>query len=198
MLLNLLVLIISITIHEFAHAYLADRLGDPTPRANGRLSLNPLKHLDMWGIFFMLMAGIGWAKPVPIDLFNLKNPKRDQLIIAFSGPLSNILLAIAFGLFVHLLPITSFLAFLGAVFVNVNISLAIFNLVPIYPLDGFHVVAGLLNEERRLEWLSLRRYGIFVLLLFLLPISNGNPPLFILIEPIIRLFVSLLLPGGII
>jgi Zn-dependent protease len=91
-------LVIAITVHEFAHAFAADRLGDPTPRLQGRVTLNPTKHLDLYGSLFMILAGFGWGKPVEFDPFNLREPRRDAAIISFAGPLSNIIMAVIVGL----------------------------------------------------------------------------------------------------
>jgi Zn-dependent protease len=194
--LGFLILIISITVHEFSHSLAADRLGDPTPKASGRLTLNPFALLDLWGMIFMLVVGIGWAKPVPIDQFNLKNPKTDQLIIALSGPASNLILALLGALLIRILPLTFFSSFLAAV-VELNVALAIFNLTPVFPLDGFHIVEGLLNDERRAEWHSLEKYGIVILLLLLFPIGNSSALLNV-INPIREVITKILLPGGII
>lgn len=191
-----LVLICSIGVHEFAHALTADKLGDPTPRAQGRLTLNPIAHIDLMGILFILFWGFGWGKPVQYDPFNLRKPSRDASLIALAGPTASLSLAIIGAIILRFIP-NIFIGTIVAYVVLLNVTLGIFNLVPLYPLDGFQVVAGLIPTEKRAEWLSLSRYGIIILLLFLLPIANGQSPLFILLQPIINTVLKLLIPGGI-
>src|SRR3990172_3579927 len=132
-------IILAIGIHEAAHCYMADYLGDPTPRSMGRLSLNPLVHLDPVGTLVILVTGMfGWGKPSPYDPYNLKNPRRDTALIALAGPASNILLAIALSSILRIFniqPLASIVYFL----VSLNINLAIFNLIPIAPLDGSRI-----------------------------------------------------------
>ena len=192
-----IVLICSIGVHEFAHALTADKLGDPTPRAQGRLTLNPIAHIDLMGILFILFWGFGWGKPVQYDPFNLRKPSRDAALIALAGPIASLSLAIIGAIALRLIP-SVLVATVISYVVLLNVTLGIFNLVPLYPLDGFQVVAGLLPSEKRAEWLALSRYGIIILLVFLLPIANGQSPLFILIQPIITRILGLLLfiPGG--
>jgi Zn-dependent protease len=192
----LIVLVCSIGVHEFAHALVADKLGDPTPRARGRLTLNPLAHIDFVGMLFIMFWGFGWGKPVPYDPFNLRKPSRDAALIAFAGPMASLLLAATGAVFLRFVP-NVLIQTIVAYVVLLNVTLGIFNLVPLSPLDGFQVVAGLLPKEKRAEWLSFSRYGIFILLLFLLPIANGQSPLFILIQPVINFLLRILIPGGI-
>ena len=191
----IIILLISITFHEFAHALVADKLGDPTPRASGRLSFNPLVHIDPIGLLFIVMWGFGWGKPVAYDPFNLADPDKDGAKIAIAGPISSLLLAIAGAILMRVLGhglLSSVLSYV----VMLNVYLAIFNLVPVYPLDGFQTLAGILPAEQREEWLSLRRYGFMILLLLLLPIANGRSPLMLVIEPIVKFILGILLPGG--
>lgn len=192
-----LVLVASITIHEFAHAWMADRLGDPTPRSQGRVSLNPLVHLDPLGSLAIVLIGFGWGRPVIFDPYNLKNPVKDAALIALAGPVSNLILAsvVAIALKLGLL---GFLGTIGAgaivsLIVSLNVMLAIFNLVPVYPLDGEKILLALLPRTTALEYSQfMRRYGMFVLLLLLLPLS-GVSPISRLISPIIGFVTSLLL-----
>ena len=128
-------LVIAITIHEFSHALAADRLGDPTPRSMGRLSLNPLAHLDPLGTLAILFVGFGWGKPVPFDPFNLRDRRRDGAIISVAGPASNLALALIISFLIRFTPLAMFSNFLITLLV-LNVSLAIFNLIPVYPLDG--------------------------------------------------------------
>ena len=189
-------LIIALTIHEFAHAFIADKLGDPTPTYQGRVTLNPLAHLDPLGTLAILVVGFGWGKPVQFDPFNLKDPKRDTALIALAGPASNILLAIALAVVYHFLPSSTF--FLGIFapvlqyIISINVMLAIFNLVPVYPLDGSKIFQALLPAENALAYEQfMQRYGSIVLLMLIVPWS-GSSPVHALISPIISFVVNLL------
>jgi len=184
-------LLTAITVHEFAHAWSADRLGDPTPRLQGRLTLNPLAHLDPIGTLMLLLVRIGWGKPVQFDPFNLKNPKRDAAIISLAGPASNIILAVVLAIILRLTqsPIIP-------PFIILNIVLAIFNLIPIHPLDGGKILVGLLppTDAAKVD-LFLKQYGLFILILLVFPIF-GNSPVFYIISPVINFILSILLPGN--
>lgn len=199
--LSLLILIFSVIIHEVSHGYVADRLGDPTARVSGRLTLNPLPHIDPFGSillpFFLIMSGspilIGWAKPVPIDPFNLKDPRRDSALIAAAGPVSNLLLALVASLILRFVDTTIAPFLLAAVVIN--LVLAILNLLPVSPLDGFKVVGGLFSSERAREWYQLERYGIIFLLLLLIPFGNQSM-LSAIMQPILGFLLSILIPSG--
>lgn len=207
---EILILIIAfaltITIHEASHAWMSDRLGDPTARLDGRLSLNPLVHYDPVGTtllivtVIMTIAGIlpfpfGWAKPVVVDPYNLKDPKKDSALIAFAGPLSNLILAALLAIIIRITG-SSTLFSLFSIVILLNVALAIFNLVPIYPLDGGNILMGLLpNKEARELEIFLQRYGLILLLFIIFPIFNGVSILSIVIDPIIRAIINLLLPG---
>ncbi len=189
-------LIVAITVHEFAHAYTADKLGDPTPALQGRVTLNPLAHLDPWGTLFILLVGFGWGRPVEFDPFNLRDMRRDAAIISFAGPLSNVILAgltslLAFGLQATdaLNPLLRSIFYL---FIFMNIGLAVFNMIPIHPLDGFKIVGGLLSREKAHEWYQLERYGFIFLLLILVPLANNNSVIDIVIRPVVQFLVGLL------
>ncbi len=186
-------LLTAITVHEFAHAWSADRLGDPTPRLQGRLTLNPLAHLDPIGTLMLLLVRIGWGKPVQFDPFNLKNPKRDAAIISLAGPASNIIFAVILAIILRLTqsPIIS-------PFIILNIVLAIFNLIPIHPLDGGKILVGLLPpaDAAKVD-LFLHQYGLFILILLVFPFF-GNSPVFYIISPVINFILSILLPGQIV
>lgn len=194
----LIALIVAITIHEFSHAYAADRLGDPTPRVQGRLTLNPLAHLDPLGTLMLLIARFGWGKPVVFDPFNLRHPRRDAAIISLAGPVSNILLATVLALILRLGLTTDF-AMLFYVFLQpvivLNVFLAVFNLVPIHPLDGFKIVEGILPPEYARQWHELESYGMIFLLFMVFPLFGGTAPISRLIMPVISFLLSLLLPG---
>jgi Zn-dependent protease len=188
-------LVLALSIHEYAHAKMADHLGDPSPRAAGRLTLNPLAHLDPLGTILILFIGFGWGKPVEFDPYNLRNPRRDTALIALAGPVSNILIATALSLIMNFL--ASDYSLLSAVLtpiILINISLAIFNLVPVFPLDGEKILKGALPTEMALEYDSvMRQYGTLILILLLLPIVGGTSPISLLISPIISLISNLLL-----
>lgn len=193
-------LIAALSIHEFAHAFVADHLGDPTPRLAGRLTLSPLAHLDPVGTFLLFFAGFGWGKPVPIDPFNLRDTRRDSALISFAGPASNLLMAICSSLILRLtnyIPVLSFNAFIFEIislFIYWNIILAVFNLIPVHPLDGFAVVGGLLPKKYYQDWMHLSSYGVFFLILLIFPFF-GASPISTLISPVVNLLLSLLLPG---
>lgn len=163
--------IIGLTVHEFSHAFVADKLGDGTARAQGRLTLNPFYHIDPIGMVFILLAGFGWAKPVQFDMRNLKSPKRDRILIALAGPLSNLILGVVF-LFVikvtfdtlDFLPETLYIILFRMLFSIsvINLGLFIFNMLPIPPLDGSHVFLSGLNLSSTVEQ-QITQYGTLAL-----------------------------------
>jgi Zn-dependent protease len=188
-------LLVAITVHEFAHAYAADKLGDPTPRIDGRLTLNPLAHLDPVGTVMMLLIRFGWGKPVVFDPYNLQNPRRDAAIISFAGPLSNLILASILALIYNFFPNPIIQEFIPP-FVFLNVSLAIFNLVPIHPLDGGKILIGILPKRDAYKFdLFLNKYGMWLLLLLILPLWNGSSPVLVIIQPVVKTILSILLPG---
>lgn len=172
----LFVLVFSIVLHELSHGYMARALGDKTAEWEGRLTLNPLKHIDPFGsvilpVITYLTAGItiGWAKPVPYNPYNLKNPKRDEGLIAIAGPLSNIFIAIVFSVLFHLGNTAlndTMLSFFGIIVVT-NIALAIFNCVPIPPLDGSKILWSILPEPYAGRIRRFSEQYAFVLIVFL-------------------------------
>jgi Zn-dependent protease len=194
----ILALVVAITVHEFSHALAADRLGDPTPRIQGRLTLNPLAHLDPLGTLMLFLVRFGWGKPVQFDPFNLQNPKRDSAIISLAGPASNLITASIASILMRLLSNFQFsifnFQFLFQPLIILNVVLAVFNFLPIHPLDGFKIVGGLLSREKYNEWQQLAPYGIFILLIFLLPITSTGPLITSIIEPPINFLLNLLLP----
>lgn len=199
--LGIIYLILAIAIHEFAHAFVADRLGDPTARAAGRLTLNPIAHIDPIGtvalpLVMILLSGgtfaYGWGKPTPFDPYNLKNPRRDTGLISIAGPLSNLLLAAIVSLAIHFLPY-SIGIFLYS-FVITNLSLAIFNLIPVGPLDGQKIVVGLLPRDLAYEYqVIMNRYGTLILILLVFPIF-GEAPIMSLMAPALNFLANLFLP----
>jgi Zn-dependent protease len=179
----MLVLVFSLTVHEAAHAWTAYRLGDNTARDLGRISLNPIVHIDPIGTLLLPILSIilqapllGWAKPVPVRTRGLRNPRRDLVLIAAAGPVSNLILATIASIVLRLLPHTGEPSLLGGAFevaspvgflfwtaFQVNLLLAVFNLLPIPPLDGGNVLANLLPTRMAYRFEQLRPYGIFVL-----------------------------------
>lgn len=192
------VLLIAITIHEFAHAYVADRLGDPTPRIQGRLTLNPLAHLDPIGTLMLFLFRFGWGKPVQFDPYNLENPRRDAAIISFAGPLSNIFLAIVSSFFAHFAIAESWNQWIitaSILLIQYNLFLAVFNLIPIHPMDGGKILIGLLPKDIAREWdQTLNQYGFILLLVLILPIF-GQPLVWKIIGPTLNLLLHFLVPA---
>jgi Zn-dependent protease len=216
-LVQFIVLLMSLSIHESAHAWTADMLGDPTARYLGRVSLNPMVHADLFGTIIFPLIGFftgfmfGWAKPVPVNLSRLRNPKRDHMLVAAAGPASNLL--VATGLFISLMivkgtstggaelvrgaafggltegnsiavPIT-IVAFHGII---LNLLLAVFNLIPVAPLDGAAVLGGLLPRSLEPAFEQLQSFGFMILIALLV---LGVPTL--LFEPVINFVLAFLL-----
>ncbi len=177
-----IVLLVAFTIHELAHAVVADRMGDPTPRRMGRITLNPIAHLDPIGTILLLVSGFGWAKPVMINPMNLRgNPRTGMAIVAAAGPISNIIMAVLFALPFQL-GLVTFSAFGGSSvipslsellfqFVWINLILAFFNLIPIPPLDGYKILTGILPPDIAYRMRPLEQYGFLILMgaIFILP-----------------------------
>lgn len=177
---KLIVLVFSVVIHEISHGFVAERFGDDTARRAGRLTLNPIRHIDLFGsiilplIMALIPGGVvfGWAKPVPINPRNFKNPDRDTAWVSAAGPLSNITLAFIFGMLMRALaiaPATTWslaLSGLFSIIVITNVALAIFNLVPIPPLDGSGVLFAFLPRKMHGVRTFLERYGLFIFLAF--------------------------------
>jgi Zn-dependent protease len=193
-------LFIALSVHEASHALAADKLGDPTPRLDGRITLNPLAHIDLSGLLFMLFFGFGWGKPVMFDPYNLKNPRRDAAFISLAGPASNILLAFCLSIllrsfnFFNLSLISTIGYIILAPFITINLTLGIFNLLPIHPLDGFKIVGGILPTEQAVDWFQLQRYGMIFLLLLIIPLGS-NSMLDVILHPILRFVVPLFVPS---
>jgi len=170
-----LVIIPSAIIHEYAHGWMADQLGDPTARYAGRLSLNPKVHIDKWGtllmplILFFITSGsflFAYAKPVPYNPYNLKNQKTGPMWVALAGPLSNLLLALLFGITLQVLPFSNISQFLYII-VYANVLLAVFNLMPIPPLDGSKILYALIPDSQYKIKMVLEQYKFVILLVFI-------------------------------
>lgn len=174
----LFVAVCILPLHEFAHGWVASKLGDPTAKLEGRLTLNPLASVEPIGALCLLLFGFGWAKPVPVDSRYFKNPKRDMAITALAGPASNLLAAFVGAVLVAVMesfaPYNGFTSFLLNVlyyYVVVNISLAVFNLIPAPPLDGSRILGAFLSDRALSTY--YRYQNIFVMLVFLLMISGA-------------------------
>lgn len=187
-------LLVALVIHEFAHGWMADKLGDPTARHQGRLSLNPLAHLDPLGTLAILLTGFGWGKPVLFDPFNLKNPRRDAALIGLAGPLSNLLLAIVCGILLHIFSLPLLLTVTLISIVQFNLMLGIFNLIPIHPLDGGKILIGFLPRDLAYEYNAvLSQYGLLILLFLVFPFT-GTSPVSLFLSPILRFLMNILIP----
>lgn len=197
----------AIIIHEVSHGLIAEKLGDPTARLMGRLTLNPIPHIDILGTIILPITLLifkspflfGWAKPVPVDPYNLKNPKKDLALISLAGPLSNIILAIILSIFLRVLlvlfPQTAMFT-LFFYLIQFNVVLAVFNLLPIGPLDGSKILAGLLpNDKAHAFTAFVDKFGMILILLLIFPIFGGYSLSTLVISPVINLFLRLLIPG---
>ncbi len=202
MVLGLPAILVAITVHEYAHAYAALKMGDPTAKMAGRLTLNPIKHIDILGLIVLLLARIGWAKPVPVNPFYFKNPQRDEALVSLAGPASNLALAIPVGLLLRVL--FQFLpgapgivvSFFYLIFLY-NIVLFAFNLIPIPPLDGSKILFSLLPRSYRINLYQLDYYGPYILFgLILFDRITGANLFWSGIQAVINLFSSLIIGIG--
>lgn len=174
---SLIILIFSVVIHEVSHGLMADYLGDPTAKFAGRLSLNPIQHLDPFGsvvlpiLLLILTKGqgpiLGWAKPVPINPYNFRDKKWGNLKVAIAGPGVNLLMALVFGLLMRFFPLPKSFSYFFSIIVILNLLLAIFNLTPIPPLDGSHILFTFLSEKAWRIKEIFQRYGFLILVLFI-------------------------------
>lgn len=185
-------LFIGICIHEFAHAFVADRSGDPTARLSGRLTLNPLAHLDPIGTLMLFVVGFGWGKPVPINPNHFRQ-RNDELKVAIAGIIANLMLAVLIGIPIrvallngHSIDSSAFLSFLNII-VEINVFLAAFNLLPIFPLDGSHFVEYFLEGEAKHNYQYYGPYLLIALVIF--GQLTGNSLIFRIIEPLVRFFM---------
>lgn len=194
---RLIVLATAFTIHEFAHAWTADRLGDNTPRLNGRLTLNPLAHLDPLGSLMLVFAGFGWAKPVPINPYALqRNSSAGVMWVSLAGPFSNLLLALTAAIPLRLGLVSlyggGFASQLLVEFVYINLLLMLFNLIPIAPLDGEKIADYFFPPQMQRVWDTIRPYGpLILMLLFVSPMLGVNILGWIIGPPLRFLFSAL-------
>ena len=195
-------LLLALVCHEVGHGLVAYALGDPTAKNAGRLTLNPLKHLDPLGTIAFFLVNIGWAKPVPVDPRYFKNPQKGMLLVAMAGPGTNFVLAVLFALAFHLLasgalPLPQYVAepllYISQAGVAVNLILGVFNLIPVPPLDGSNIVAGLLPRSMAYRYMRLGRYGMFLIFgLFLISHFAHVSLLGAILFPPVRFAASLL------
>ena len=190
-------LMFALSFHEFAHAWMASKCGDNTAARMGRLTLNPMAHLDVMGSLMILFVGFGWAKPVPVDSKNLKDPRKDMMKVAAAGPISNLLLAMLAGMVWRLLGGTalfsnSIFPVLIFYFTQINIALAVFNFLPVAPLDGSQIFSGyLMKTNPQLAW-KIQSYGPQVLFgLILFGYITGFSILWLVMKPFVNFFMLL-------
>ena len=190
-------ILLALTVHEYAHGYVAFRLGDDTAYRAGRLTLNPLSHLDPIGTLMLFIVQIGWAKPVPVNPYNLNNPRTDMIWVSLAGPASNVIFAFIVGMILRFiiaaeLNIGMFLVKMIVFTVQINLVLAAFNLIPVPPLDGSKILGGMLQGEAAYKYAQFERYGPFVLMAV---IFGGwflhIPVLSWIISPFVQFFFTL-------
>lgn len=201
LLLSIPPILFALSFHEYAHGWMANRLGDPTAKNEGRLTLNPLAHLDPLGTLMIVIVHFGWAKPVPVNPYNLADPKKDMLKIALAGPVSNVLMAAATGLLIRLMQgmgmyvdgsFLGFFQYMLYFLVMINLVLAIFNMIPIPPLDGSKILFGLLPTEYEESFIRYESKGPMILL-GLVVVNNffGIPIFSTIISPFVTFFSTI-------
>ncbi|MBU0502669.1 MAG: site-2 protease family protein [bacterium] len=187
LLIGLPIILITITVHEFAHAKVADVLGDPTPRQAGRLTLNPISHIDPIGFIMLILVRFGWAKPVPINPYNFRDPRKGTIYVSLAGPLSNFFFAWVVAIVYKTLPFDyPLLNTILSYTIWINLALGVFNLIPIPPLDGSKILEGVLPYQYLESFYRMQRYGFLILIMI---IMFGSPVLFGIIEFLYRLIV---------
>ena len=186
------VLLFALVFHEFSHGWVAYKLGDPTAKNQGRLTLNPLSHLDPFGSMMILFVGFGWAKPVPVDSRYLANPRKDMMKIAFAGPASNLILALVGGILIRLTGYAGPLNSMLILFTQINISLAVFNMIPIPPLDGSQIFSGIMIRRNPQLVMQLQMYGPQILMgLILFGMFTGVSIIWAFMRPFVNFFMFL-------
>jgi len=201
LLLSIPPILFALSFHEYAHGWMANRLGDPTAKNEGRLTLNPLAHLDPLGTLMIVILHFGWAKPVPVNPYNLADPKKDMLKIALAGPVSNVLMAAATGMLIRLMQgmgmrvdgsFLGFFQYMLYFLVMINLVLAIFNMIPVPPLDGSKILFGLLPTEYEESFIRYESRGP-IILLGLVIVNNflGIPIFSTIISPFVTYFSSI-------
>ena len=186
------VLLFALVFHEFSHGWVANKLGDPTAKNQGRLTLNPLVHLDTFGSLMILFVGFGWAKPVPVDSRYLANPRKDMMKIAFAGPASNLLLALIGGVIIRLTGYVDTFTSMLILFTQINISLAVFNMIPIPPLDGSQIFSGIMIQRNPQLVMQLQMYGPQILMgLILFGMFSGVSIIWAFMSPFVNFFMFL-------
>jgi Zn-dependent protease len=187
-------ILIASTIHEYSHALAAYKLGDATAKAEGRLTLNPIPHIDPLGALCMVLFRFGWSKPVPINEYNFEKRELGTALTALAGPVSNILMAVLMGImnFIFKPDMSSIIGSFLFTFTLINLALASFNLIPIPPLDGHKIVRAILPKRLKYYWESLEKYSIFLVILLILPILPNGSLASLFISSIISKFLALL------
>lgn len=186
------VLLFALVFHEYSHAWVANKLGDPTARYSGRLTLNPLAHLDPFGSLMILFVGFGWAKPVPVDSRYLSNPRVDMMKIAFAGPAANLLLAFIGGTILRTGFMGGSITMMIYLFTQINIMLAVFNMIPIPPLDGSQIFSGIMMRRNPELVHKLQMYGPQILLgLIMVGYFTKISPLWIIMSPFVNFLLFL-------
>ena len=179
---SLIPALVCITLHELSHGYTAYLLGDDTAKSRGRLTLNPIKHMDVMGLLMMLVFHVGWAKPVPVNMYKFKNPKRGMALTALAGPMSNLVIAVVFMFISGLLYIPLYSSGVGYFFLGmlqltayISVGLGLFNLIPIPPLDGSKVLFSLMSDEKYDKLMRYERYGGILMLILVASGVIGRP-----------------------
>ena len=188
LIISLPMILLAITVHEFAHAKVADTLGDPTPRLAGRLTLNPISHIDPMGFLMLIIVRFGWAKPVPINPYNFADPKKGNLYVSLAGPLSNFALAWVIAIIYKTLPFAypQMINWMLSYAIWINLALGVFNLLPIPPLDGFHVAEGILPFAYVDFFNRMQHYSMMILVVV---VFFGSPILIEVVSFLYRLLV---------